>query len=329
MPAARTRAQRHRGTQAGVHGAAQHERVRVHGPRPLQNRVTQPRLGDLREVDRALVVASAGAAVAQGQCSRLSAPAKVRTMWRTHWVSSFAPRASRCCSAYKNSKRTSSPRGAMRTDAAARTRSAPQPRTPHRSPPPPTPGGRRPSPPAISADTGVPHLVSGNGVFTSGGELRQQGGWKIVTRAVEDRSPKRGLLYAHEGAVRVRYLVQQTEQAWCLTLATNAVVAWTTGYCGLAVESMRAAGRRIDDEVLAHVSPAHSENINFSVPSMSTSKVNSPSSARPGTGRCGYATPCSDRRTGQGARTRRRSPAPFLVEVVSLHQAGRAITGRA
>ena len=26
--------------------------------------------------------------------------------------------------------------------------------------------------------------------------------------------------------------------------------------------SMRAAGRRIDDDVLAHISPAHSENIN-------------------------------------------------------------------
>ena len=26
---------------------------------------------------------------------------------------------------------------------------------------------------------------------------------------------------------------------------------------------MRAAGRRVDDEVLAHISPAHSENINF------------------------------------------------------------------
>jgi len=26
---------------------------------------------------------------------------------------------------------------------------------------------------------------------------------------------------------------------------------------------MRAAGRQVDDEVLAHISPAHSENINF------------------------------------------------------------------
>src|SRR5438132_1136724 len=74
---------------------------------------------------------------------------------------------------------------------------------------------------------------------------------------------KRGLLYAHEGAVRARHLQEQTEQAWSLTLVTNAVVAWTTEHYGLAVESLRAAGRRIDDEVLAHISPAHNENINF------------------------------------------------------------------
>lgn len=74
---------------------------------------------------------------------------------------------------------------------------------------------------------------------------------------------KRDLLYAHEETVRARHLEQQTEQAWCLTLVTNAVVNWTTEYYGLAVASMRAAGRRVDDEVLAHVSPAHSENINF------------------------------------------------------------------
>ena len=74
---------------------------------------------------------------------------------------------------------------------------------------------------------------------------------------------RRDLLYAHEGTVRARHLEGQTEQAWCLTLATNAVIAWTTEYYGLATEQMRRAGRRIDDEVLAHISPAHSENINF------------------------------------------------------------------
>lgn len=38
--------------------------------------------------------------------------------------------------------------------------------------------------------------------------------------------------------------------------------AWTTEYYGIAVEQMRRAGRLIDDDVLAHISPAHSENIN-------------------------------------------------------------------
>ncbi|MEV6216960.1 Tn3 family transposase [Nocardia sp. NPDC051833] len=74
---------------------------------------------------------------------------------------------------------------------------------------------------------------------------------------------RRDLLYAHEGMIRARHLEQQTEQAWCLTLATNAVIAWTTEYYGLAVQQMRRAGQRIDDEVLAHISPAHSANINF------------------------------------------------------------------
>lgn len=62
---------------------------------------------------------------------------------------------------------------------------------------------------------------------------------------------------------RARHLEAQTEQAWCLTLATNAVSAWTTEYYGLAVDQMRRQGRRIDADVLAHISPAHSENINF------------------------------------------------------------------
>jgi Tn3 transposase DDE domain len=41
------------------------------------------------------------------------------------------------------------------------------------------------------------------------------------------------------------------------------VLTWMTEHYGLAVESMCRSGRRVDDEVLAHISPAHSENINF------------------------------------------------------------------
>lgn len=79
---------------------------------------------------------------------------------------------------------------------------------------------------------------------------------------------------------------------------TNAVITWTTEYYGLAVESMRRSGRCIDDEVLAHISPAHSENINFFGAIEVDIEVSSPSSARPGTGRCASATPSSDTRSG-------------------------------
>ena len=69
------------------------------------------------------------------------------------------------------------------------------------------------------------------------------------------------MFYAHEGAVRRRHLQDQTEQAWCLTIATNAISTWTAEYLGLAVQQFRDQGRHIDDEILAHISPAQSENI--------------------------------------------------------------------
>jgi TnpA family transposase len=74
---------------------------------------------------------------------------------------------------------------------------------------------------------------------------------------------RRSLAYAGEGALRRRHHEQQTEQMWCLTLATNAIVTWTTGYHGLAVAALRRAGRPIDDAVLAHIWPAHHESVNF------------------------------------------------------------------
>jgi TnpA family transposase len=74
---------------------------------------------------------------------------------------------------------------------------------------------------------------------------------------------RRDLRYAHNGAFTARHLMGQTEQAWCLTLMTNSVVTWTTEYYGLAVAAMCAEGRYVDDEALAHISPAHSENVNF------------------------------------------------------------------
>jgi hypothetical protein len=95
---------------------------------------------------------------------------------------------------------------------------------------------------------------------------------------------KRDLLNAHEGMMRARHLEQQTEQAWCLTLVTNAVVTWTTEYYGLAVESMRAAAGASTTRSWPTSPRRTARTSTSSAPSRSTSKANSPSSARPATG---------------------------------------------
>ncbi|HEY3034083.1 MAG TPA: Tn3 family transposase [Streptosporangiaceae bacterium] len=74
---------------------------------------------------------------------------------------------------------------------------------------------------------------------------------------------RRDLHYAQQGTITKPYLTEQTEQAWCLTVLTNALVTWSTEYYTLAVKQLRAGGRPVPDELLSHISPGHSENINF------------------------------------------------------------------
>ena len=108
-----------------------------------------------------------------------------------------------------------------------------------------------------------------------------------------------------------------------LTLVTNAVVAWTTEYYGLAMDSMRAPGRLIDDDVLAHISPAHSENINFfgaiDVDIDAELAQLGPTGYRPlrvrdtlspsrGTGGGSFSGTVSGRQRGRRRRRRRRRP---------------------
>ncbi|MCW2880655.1 MAG: Transposase for transposon Tn21 [Sphaerisporangium sp.] len=57
------------------------------------------------------------------------------------------------------------------------------------------------------------------------------------------------------------HLQQQNDQAWCSTLTANAITAWTIEHLGLAVEQLRSRGRVVDDTLLAHLSPAQSDNV--------------------------------------------------------------------
>ncbi|WP_285780844.1 Tn3 family transposase [Microtetraspora sp. NBRC 13810] len=57
----------------------------------------------------------------------------------------------------------------------------------------------------------------------------------------------RDLHYAQQGTVTRPHLEQKTEQAWCLTLLTNSVVAWTTEYYSREVLELRSQGREAGD----------------------------------------------------------------------------------
>ena len=74
---------------------------------------------------------------------------------------------------------------------------------------------------------------------------------------------RRDLHYAQQGTITRAHPAEQAEQAWCLTVLTNAVVAWTTEYYSRAVLELRSQGRSVPDEILSHISPGHSDNVNF------------------------------------------------------------------
>lgn len=73
---------------------------------------------------------------------------------------------------------------------------------------------------------------------------------------------RRFLAFAHSGEERYRHHGDQTAQALCLTLVTNACILSTTGYIQDAVDAERADGREVSDQAIAHISPGHFEAIN-------------------------------------------------------------------
>jgi TnpA family transposase len=70
------------------------------------------------------------------------------------------------------------------------------------------------------------------------------------------------LFFANKGTLRRKQEEEQTNQAGCLNLLTNAVVAWNTVYMAAAIEQLRAEGYPVREEDIAHLSPARHEHIN-------------------------------------------------------------------
>ncbi|MDH5372285.1 MAG: Tn3 family transposase [Acidimicrobiia bacterium] len=73
---------------------------------------------------------------------------------------------------------------------------------------------------------------------------------------------RRYLFFAHRSEITHRHLDDQTTQAHCHTLVTNACVLWTTHYLDHAIAAHRAERRPLDDRTVAHLSPARYHHIN-------------------------------------------------------------------
>jgi TnpA family transposase len=73
---------------------------------------------------------------------------------------------------------------------------------------------------------------------------------------------RRFLFFANEGEIRRSQHEDQTVQALCLNLTTNAVVTWNTVYMAQALDALRAEGYPVADEDLVHLAPTLRANIN-------------------------------------------------------------------
>ena len=73
---------------------------------------------------------------------------------------------------------------------------------------------------------------------------------------------RRFLFFAHQGFIRQRQDENLLNQSACLTLVTNAVVAWNTVYMQEVIEQLSVEGADFDETDFVHLSPARFEHIN-------------------------------------------------------------------
>ena len=73
---------------------------------------------------------------------------------------------------------------------------------------------------------------------------------------------RRFLFFAHQGFIRQSQDENLANQSTCLTLVTNAVVAWNTLYMQEVIKQLKLEGKEINEADFVHLSPARFEHIN-------------------------------------------------------------------
>jgi hypothetical protein len=73
---------------------------------------------------------------------------------------------------------------------------------------------------------------------------------------------RRFVFFANEGEIRRAQHEDQSVQALCLNLVTNAVITWNTVYMAQALDTLRGDGFPVADEDLAHLAPTLRAHVN-------------------------------------------------------------------
>ncbi len=93
-------------------------------------------------------------------------------------------------------------------------------------------------------------------------ELRARVG-RQLNKGEQLHALRRAIVYANQGHVRQRAPDQQSEQALCLAIVVNAIIAWNTVYTQRVLDELRASGELITTSEIEHISPLAYQHIHL------------------------------------------------------------------
>jgi TnpA family transposase len=93
-------------------------------------------------------------------------------------------------------------------------------------------------------------------------ELRARIG-RQLNKGEQLHALRRAIFYANEGHVRQRTPEQQAEQALCLSIVVNAIIAWNTVYTQRVLDELRGSGELITSGEIEHISPLAHQHIHL------------------------------------------------------------------
>jgi len=93
-------------------------------------------------------------------------------------------------------------------------------------------------------------------------ELRARVG-RQLNKGEQLHALRRAIFYANEGHIRQRGPEQQGEQALCLAIVVNAILAWNTVYTQHVLDDLRARGQLVTTSEIEHISPLPHQHIHL------------------------------------------------------------------